>query len=473
MLKRKQCLALLLALIMIFTVVGCGQNNNNATTNEGTEASTDEASTDDAATDDADDADDTDEAEAPVATGEPVEIRFSWWGSEERNAIYNAITDLYEEANPHVTVLREPASWEDFWIRLATQSAGGNAPTVFGMNPQYSGDYALRGALASLEPFIADGTIDLTDIPAAVVEGGRIEDDIVMVSQGITAEAYLLNSDLMKQYDIAYPAFDEDWTWEEFAQTAKDYAAVAEGSWLSGPMDGHIAHFQGYTRQGGEEFYTEDGNIGFRTEKLIEWWNYWKDLRDADAVPPQTEWAEDGQNPLEQRMLATGRVVLGPFPANQIELWQTANGGTFDLVRPPVGPNDVALSGLPGGSFFAVSSSATPEEQAAGAALIDFFVNNGEAIDIFLMEQGIPANTKMGERIIPQLSEAQGKAVEFVNAILPLADTDTSRDQPLGATEIEQLFGSFADQIVYGMMDIETAAHQFAEEAQAILDRED
>ena len=470
MLKRKNYLVTLLTLVMIFTVVACQptQTGGSSTeTNENTTASNDG---------DEAEAEDTDEAagDEVAANGEVTEIRFSWWGSEERNERYNAICDLFEEANPDVKVLREPATWDDFWIRLSTQSAGGNAPTLFGMNPFYFADYAPRGVLANLDPFIENGTIDVSNVDEAVIDGGRFEDNVVMISQGVTTQAFLVNKTLLDEAGIDYPAHGEDWTWEEFETASKAYAdhAKAEGrdAWLTNSMADQLLNYRSFAREMGQDVY-EDGRIVIDTERLVQWWEFWEDLRDYGAAPPPAEQLEDGQNPLEQRMLAVGKIAMLYYPVNQIELWENASGGEFDIVRSPRDVNATHRSEIIEGSYFTVAAAATEAEQEAAAKLINFFLNDSGAADIFLLEQGVPANSEMGEHIKDSISDTQQKIVTFVNDAKIIAGPYIT--QPLGATEIEALYTSYADQVVHKMMTPQDAAEQFVIEAQAILDRED
>jgi len=460
MLRRKM-LAVMLVIAMVLTMAACGQQQKAS---EGKADETIEGSDDT-----------TDTKVSETASSGVTEIRFSWWGSEERNERYNAICDLFEEANPDVKVLREPATWEDFWVRLSTQSAGGNAPTLFGMNPLYVTDYALRGVLADLEPFIENGTIDTTNIDEAVVEAGRVGENIIMVSQGVTFQAYLANTTLLDKYGVDYPASNEDWTWEDFARESKAYADRAkesgERTWFSGPLDDQLIHYRSFAREMGKDVFDANGNVDIDTARLAQWWEFWQDLRAYGAVPQPSEWLEDAQKPLEQRALATGEVALQVFPVNQLELWQNASDGIFDIIRFPMDVNQTNRSEIVTGSYFTVSAAAALEEQEAAARLINFFVNNGDAIDIFLLEQGVPANSKMGERIMDVLSESQQKGVAFVNDMMQIAGPDVP--QPLGATEIEQLYTSIAEQVVHKMITAQEGAEQFAAEAQAVLERED
>ena len=92
--------------------------------------------------------------------------------------MYNEICDRFEAENPNIKVMREPMSWSDYWTKMSTQVAGGNAPDMFGMHPQYAADYALRGALLEIQPYVDNGTIDLSKFSDAIIDSGKYKDKL-------------------------------------------------------------------------------------------------------------------------------------------------------------------------------------------------------------------------------------------------------------------------------------------------------
>ena len=124
---KRRLLSVLLACTLITGILaGCSGNSNTSTTS--TEKADEEESK---ATQET-----SQEADAGE-NGDVVEIRFTWWGDTTRNEMYNQICDRFEEANPDIKVIRESGSWNDYWDKLATQVAGGNAPDVISMHVQY------------------------------------------------------------------------------------------------------------------------------------------------------------------------------------------------------------------------------------------------------------------------------------------------------------------------------------------------
>lgn len=457
MLNSKKILIGLATFLFAFLLVAC--NGNDTATDpepiDNREETTDEVT------------------ETPEASNEPVEIRFSWWGDTERNERYEAIVDLFVAENPHVTVIVEPANWDDYWTRLATQSAGGNAPTIFGMHPQFVSDYALRGVLMDLEPFVNSGVIDVSEIDAAVVDSGRVAGNLYQISQGVTFQGNITNTTLLEAHGVTFPAPDEDWTWDEFIQQATIFAEASDdNTWFSIDHIGFWLGFRYFQRQVGGDIFTEAGELGVDEARLVEWFEMWNHLREIGATPDPATSVEEGQRPMEQRMLSVGNVAMQIFPANQLHLYQAQREEDhFEMLRVPIAdPSYNYRAEFIEGAYFAISSTATPEQAEAAAALISFWINSEDAIDIFMLEQGVPANNRLSEHIIPQLGEAQGRAIEFVNAVMPIADTAVA--PPLGAGEINGLFTLIGEQVTHGILTPEQAAAEFISQANEVLNRE-
>jgi len=60
--------------------------------------------------------------------GEKVTIRFSWWTNPTRTKMTQEAIKLFEEKHPDIDVVMEYSSWDSYWQKLATQTAGGALP---------------------------------------------------------------------------------------------------------------------------------------------------------------------------------------------------------------------------------------------------------------------------------------------------------------------------------------------------------
>src|SRR3954464_11374527 len=80
-------------------------------------------------------------------SGGNVTITFAWWGSDSRATITRKAVDLFEQRNPGVKVQTTFAAYSAYWEKLATQTAGGNAPDVITMDTRYLSEYGSRRVL--------------------------------------------------------------------------------------------------------------------------------------------------------------------------------------------------------------------------------------------------------------------------------------------------------------------------------------
>src|SRR5690606_26025456 len=76
-------------------------------------------------------------------------LRLTFWGGQPRADRTYKVTDLYKEAKG-VDVEGEFLAWNDYWPKLATQTAGGNAPDIIQMDYRFIVEYAKRNAIAPL-----------------------------------------------------------------------------------------------------------------------------------------------------------------------------------------------------------------------------------------------------------------------------------------------------------------------------------
>lgn len=397
-----------------------------------------------------------------------VEIRFSWWGDTSRNEMYNKIVDRFEEKYSNITVKRQFGGWTDYWDKLATQIAGGNAPDVVSMHQFYVADYARRDALLNLNELVESNTINLKNFPQSTVDSGKIGDNIYMIAKGITMSGFVYNTALFDELGVDYPKMN--WTWEDFTNKVIELnnAFKSEGHWGVADFSGGQLqpNFRYFVRQKGKDLFTDDGQLAFEKKDLVEWWTMWDQLRQQGAIPDAATTTEYEGTPLEQNLFVTGKTALQQIPANQIYLYQEQfDKGEIRIVRIPTRSDGKNGEFIEGAYLSIAKESEHPE---AAAKFINFFVNSKEALELFKVEQGPPANTEMVNEVVkPLLEPAQERAVEFIEKTVEYAHP--APYSPLGVNEVEQAFADSASAIGFGELTVEEAADKFMEEANSIL----
>src|SRR3954468_9607327 len=102
-----------------------------------------------------------------------ADMKFAWWGNDIRNKNTQAAIDAYTKANPNVKIAPQPGEFNTYWDKLATQTAGGQAPDVIQMDMAYIAEYGNRGALLDL------GKVDTSKFVEGTVDSGKIKDQLV------------------------------------------------------------------------------------------------------------------------------------------------------------------------------------------------------------------------------------------------------------------------------------------------------
>lgn len=410
-----------------------------------------------------------------IASAENVEIRVAWWGDTTRNILYEKILDRFEAANPGIKTIREPLSWGDYWQKLTVQSASGGAPDFMGMHAQYANDYLRRGVIEPLDSYISDGVIDVSNIPQGAINTGTVDGITYMLPMGLTGQSFFVNKTMLNELGLDVPAFD--WTWDDLkamglqARKALD-AAGKRNVWLIDDNSKNLQLFRYWVRQDGNELYTASGDLAVSVEQVAAWWSYWKDLRDNGITPDAATSIEYGPATLENSLIVKKKVAIRAVPANQYTLYVKAMPDSEVVIA----RNPSKVGGMVGeyveGAHFAIYSRTTPEKKLAAAKLMNFWLNSEEAWELFGLDQGVPANTKMASFIKPNLDDVQQDVMEYVDAITQLASSSIPTTYPpTGGSEVDSLFQSIAEKVMYDVMTPQAAAKEFVSQAKAVIER--
>ena len=65
-----------------------------------------------------------------------AKLRCFWWGNPDRDKRTKTLLDTYGQKN-NLQIAAETVGWGDYWTKLATQVAGGNAPDLIQMDYRY------------------------------------------------------------------------------------------------------------------------------------------------------------------------------------------------------------------------------------------------------------------------------------------------------------------------------------------------
>jgi len=140
-----------------------------------------------------------------VHAADPIRMRAIWWGGQDRAKRTNEAIQLFEKSKPDLKIATESNAWGDYWTRLATQVAGGNAPDVIQMDYRYIFEYARRGALLPLDQFIPS-KINVGDFSKEAIDSGKVDGKVYAVPNNNAQPVILyLNKKVLADAGISSP----------------------------------------------------------------------------------------------------------------------------------------------------------------------------------------------------------------------------------------------------------------------------
>ncbi|WP_158848731.1 ABC transporter substrate-binding protein [Saccharothrix deserti] len=392
-----------------------------------------------------------DETEAGPAT-----LRFSWWGNAERAELMQKAIDLFQSKNPDIKVTPSFQEFEAYWQKMATETAGGNAPDVMQMDFSYLREYSDRNALYDLKK--QEGkNLELGDLLEGLKGAGEIDGALYGVPTGGNTWGYIYNPALFAQAGIEEPK--EGWTWDDY-RDAMTRIAEKTGVPGGGNYIGSYYNLELQLRQEGSLLYTEDGKLGFDKARLAEFFKEGKLLTDAKVVLPIEKGVQIKPSHSLELDLVAGDLGWDNFMARYDK------GAKAELKLGPVPTDHPGTLGQYLKPSMLLSVSQKSEHPAAAAKLVSFMVNDPEVGKIFGANRGLPPTN--AQRAAAQLEGPLAAVAAYEDALKDKFGK-TPPAPPKGAGTLEQAFIRIAEELQYGRIGVDEAVDQFFTEAEETL----
>jgi multiple sugar transport system substrate-binding protein len=394
-------------------------------------------------------------------------MRFLWWGSKERTDRTFAAIKLYSDKQTDVAIAGESFGWDNYWTRLATQTAGGNSPDLIQMDYRYIFEYARRGTLLDLKPFMGK-SLDIADFGEANINSGKVDGKLYGVNLGVNSSMMVVNSDAWKEAGIDAPK--DDMTWEQFGAACTKLTATKKRRAFYGTQDasGLEPALENWLRQKGKALYTEDGKIAFAAADIADWFKFWAGLRQTKACVPADVQALD-QLTIETSMVGLGKAAACFAHSNQFIAFQAINKEKLDIVSYPKTTADSKPGHYLKPSML-ISVSATSPNKDAAVAFVNFLVESPDAAKSLGVERGVPASEKIRNAMAPTLDDNSRKVVDYI-ARLTAKVGALPPPPPNGAGENSFLLKKVAEEVAFGKSSAQEGSEKFVEQAAANIKR--
>ncbi len=393
-----------------------------------------------------------------------VELRYAFWGSDERAQMTQDMIDTFEAENPGIRVEMDYADFGAYFDRLATSVASGDAPDIMTMGGAYHSEYAGRGALLDLAQ--VEDIIRTDEIPDDILAHGTIDESLYAIPTGVVGYAMVANPAVFEQAGLEMPD-DTTWTWDDFAQLCTQIGtALGDDGYGAQDLTNHNT-LSLWARQHGEELYTEDGEVGVSAGTLTQWWDFSRQLRDSGCTPSATLSEELASLPApEQTLVGTNNAGMSLVWSNALEALSTASGEQLELLIPPGESEGERGMWLGPSMYYTISSGTDHPEEAA--RLIDFMLNEPAAAESFLTDRGLPVNGSVRDAITDQLTPVQQAEAEYINQLEDALGAPGSPD-PVGSTETADIVTRLNSEVLFDRSSPEDAAEQMISEVETAI----
>jgi multiple sugar transport system substrate-binding protein len=392
--------------------------------------------------------------------GGGTDLALTWWGNPTRNKNTQTMIDTYMKANPDVKISGQPGEFNSYWDKLATQTAGGQAPDIIQMDMNYISEYGTRNALLDLSG------VDTSKFVKGTVDSGKINDKLVGINAGINTAVILANPKVFEKAKIDLPN-DKTWTWDQMIEVGAEAASKAGVPFGVSALLNSDTLFGAFVRQHGKELFTPDG-LGFEAAEAQAWYDLLVKGVKAKAFGTPEQMTEELAKPLDQSAIVVGTAAMQYQNSNQLLAVSNAAGQKIEMLRPPsLAGKATERKGWYKASMLWSASAKTKNPEAA-IAWINWYANNPEAAGIDLAERGIPANAEVLAAVKSKFSPEQQVVAKFISDIKTEVGNTPIAPPPGGGT-IAELLSRHGTDVIYGRTSSAEGAQKFVDELKSNL----
>ncbi|NED03951.1 sugar ABC transporter substrate-binding protein [Streptomyces sp. SID6648] len=295
------------------------------------------------------------------------------------------VAEVYEKANPNITVKVTPIGWDVAHQKLVSAAAAGTLPDVAQMGGSYMGEFAELGVL---EP-VDTKAFEKKDFFPAGWEQGEVEGTAYGVPWYVDTRVLYYRTDLAEKAGVSKaPA-----NWQELQDLAGAYQKKAGTKWgLSIQPSGldTVQNFYSFLYSAGGEIVDDQGEAVIDSPEAVkalkEYGSYFDKGLANKSVQPGYDVVKDFGN---------GRVPMffgGPWHVTLLNEGQPQIKGKWAIA--PV-PADASSTSMAGGSSLVVSKDS--EHKAAATEFIQYLTDTKGQADWYERTKDLPANTSAWE----------------------------------------------------------------------------
>ncbi|NEE02738.1 ABC transporter substrate-binding protein [Phytoactinopolyspora halotolerans] len=376
------------------------------------------------------------------------------------------LVDEFTAGNPDIDVEIQAAPYGDFFSRLRTQIAGGDAPDVWLSDGVLVDEFAARGSLLDL----SDRVAGLNEDDFHGIDLNRTPDgEIYGFPQGAQTPVLFYNTAMFEQAGIDPP--DENWTYDDLAAAAEQLTVDENGDGTP-EVYGMRVHSSGFTESwwpmikafGGDIVTDDNTTVAVDSRESRQALQWMLDAIGDDGFAPDGVTTESLGGP---HQLFANQMVAMIFGIYARSLPAISADVEFDVAPLPTGPGgergNVAIV-----NSWVINNEAGDEAADAAWRWIEYFAGEEPQTRWAELGEAIPINRAVAESdaFLNSDTAPAGKQV-FLDAL------ESSEDLGVNAVWAEYT-GVLNENIMAtldGGADVDTALAEAQSKAQEAIDR--
>jgi multiple sugar transport system substrate-binding protein len=395
------------------------------------------------------------------SNGGPVNLTFSWWGDASRAKVTQDAVALFQNKYPNIKVSTQYAPFGDYFTKLATQVAGGNAPDLFQIDRGYVNEYAGRGALADISKVSG---LDLGAWDQSFSTSGKIGGKLVAVPFAQNSQTIVVDKTILDKYGVALPS--KDWTWDDLASWAKQVHDKSGGKvfGFADPGSTYPA-FESWLVQHGKHLYDDSGKLAYSAQDVADFWNFCTQLRKSGAATTAELTATITGTPADEP-LPKGKAAAEWDYDSLYTLYVAATKDELVMYPLPQMGGNTGMLPKPAQMLSVYSKSQHPKE---AVTLMNFLLNDPEAAKALGASRGLQPNLTIRADMQNSATNPAVKAVYAYEADNKARLNPAAVTPPKGDSQVLTLMQRTYQDVAFERQTVQAAATSFFNQTKQLV----
>lgn len=225
---------------------------------------------------------------------------FATWAAGTELTELREIVDEVNEKAAGEYVIEIQSIPSDYYVKISTQIAGKRSPDFFWMTQELISKYAELGAIADLtSEFEASERLTPEEYYEGVIASAVYEDKYYGLPWIANPMMVYYNKTMFEDLGVEMPAETDDWTWEEFIETARQL--TGKENYKGEPTYGYVVdgwpNIETFIWAGGGDIIGEDGaTVLIDSEESVKGVGYLQTIISEGLTPQYAEVSSLGSN---------------------------------------------------------------------------------------------------------------------------------------------------------------------------------